>query len=140
MASYLSTSERETERIGTELAERLVAGDVVLLSGGLGAGKTALVRGIAAGLGCDPSDVSSPTFTLVQEYGGGRLPLCHVDLYRLDRLESEDLGLGELSEEGSVVAIEWPERLAHPIERAIRIMIDVGTDDRRAVTVIRPPG
>ena len=104
-------SQSETEAVGRELAARLTAGSVVLLYGELGAGKTALVRGLAEGLGVMPDDVSSPTFTLMQEYRGGRLPLIHVDLYRLDdRREVDDLGLEELGE-GAVLAIEWAEKL-----------------------------
>ena len=83
----------ETRAIAAALAPSLAPGAVVLLSGDLGAGKTAFVRGLAEGLGIDPDDVTSPTFTLVHEYRGGRLPLIHVDLYRLDRAELEDIGL-----------------------------------------------
>ena len=93
-------SEAETSAVGSDLARSLTAGSVLLLSGDLGAGKTAFVRGLAAGLGIDPDIVSSPTFTLIQEYRGGRLPLHHVDLYRLQSIEVDDLGLDELTLEG----------------------------------------
>ena len=121
-----SYSERETAAIGRELAGSLTAGDVVLLVGDLGAGKTALVRGLAEGLGVDPNEVSSPTFTLVQEYRGGRLPLYHVDLYRLKAIEVEDLGLDELTLEGGVTAIEWPDRLPRPLPGSATIRIEQG--------------
>ena len=101
---------------GRALAETLGAGSIVLLWGDLGAGKTAFVRGMASGLGINPAEVSSPTFTLVQEYRGGRLPLHHVDLYRLASIETDDLGLDELTLEGGVTAIEWPDRLPRPYE------------------------
>ncbi|OLD20360.1 MAG: tRNA (adenosine(37)-N6)-threonylcarbamoyltransferase complex ATPase subunit type 1 TsaE [Acidobacteria bacterium 13_1_40CM_3_65_5] len=104
-------SENETADVGCELAQTLTAGSVVLLFGDLGAGKTAFVRGLAEGLGVQPDEVSSPTFTLVQEYRGGRVPLFHVDLYRLnDAREIDDLGLDEIAADG-VMAIEWAEKL-----------------------------
>src|SRR6185436_13302103 len=107
-------SEVETAAVGRDLAATLSAGDVVLLFGDLGAGKTAFVRGLAEGLGVQRDDVSSPTFTLIHEYRGGRLPLLHVDLYRLnDAREIDDLGLDELGA-GGVLAIEWAEKLADP--------------------------
>ena len=105
----LTNSEHETEAAGARLAGSLRAGDVVLLYGDLGAGKTAFTRGLARGLGIDPADVSSPTFTLIQEYHG-RLTLYHVDLYRLDEREVDDLGLEELVLGDGVVVIEWAER------------------------------
>jgi tRNA threonylcarbamoyladenosine biosynthesis protein TsaE len=106
-----TTSESDTAAVGRELAATLAAGDVVLLYGDLGAGKTAFVKGLAEGLGIATDEVSSPTFTLVQEYRGGRLPLFHVDLYRLnDPRELDDLGLDEIAEDG-VLAIEWAEKL-----------------------------
>jgi tRNA threonylcarbamoyladenosine biosynthesis protein TsaE len=123
-------SEAETQAAGAALAARLRPGTWVLLFGDLGAGKTAFVRGMAAGLGVDPGDVSSPTFTLVQEYRG-RLPFYHVDLYRVEGLEVDDLGLEELGASGGVVAVEWAERIGRPVEDAIRVRIaDLGGDRR----------
>jgi tRNA threonylcarbamoyladenosine biosynthesis protein TsaE len=128
-------SEAETSAVGSELARSLDAGSVVLLIGELGAGKTAFVRGLAEGLGIDPELVSSPTFTLIQEYRGGRLPLHHVDLYRLRSIEVDDLGLDELMLGGGVAAIEWPDRLAREIPSAVRVRIDLGDGDARTVQI-----
>ena len=129
--SNVSTSEQETVEAGRALAATLRTGDVVLLSGDLGAGKTAFVRGLALGLGAAPDDVSSPTFTLVQEYRNGRLPLYHVDLYRLTPAETSDLGLDELMDEG-IMAIEWAERLpAPPAPPRIEVRIDWDPGGRR---------
>ena len=128
--TIVTHSEGETAALARDLASRLRAGDVLLLSGDLGAGKTAFVRGLADGLGIDPELVSSPTFTLIHEYRGPGLTLYHADLYRLDRAVPEDLGL-EDSRDG-VLAIEWPERLAHDLPGAMRVTIDlVGETDRR---------
>jgi tRNA threonylcarbamoyladenosine biosynthesis protein TsaE len=126
-----SASEADTRDIARGLAAELVAGAVILLSGDLGAGKTAFVKGLAAGLALDADEVTSPTFTLVHEYRGGRLPLVHVDLYRLDRAELDEIGLDpDLAAEG-VVAVEWAERLSRPIAGAIRVkIVDTGDDDR----------
>lgn len=107
----------------------------MLLSGDLGAGKTAFARGLAAGLGVPPGEVSSPTFTIVQEYRGGRLPLFHVDLYRLsDPREIDDLGLEEIAADG-VLAIEWAEKLPRSIAGAIHVRIAQGDGDARAITI-----
>jgi tRNA threonylcarbamoyladenosine biosynthesis protein TsaE len=130
-------SESETVAAGRELGARLQPGDVVLLTGDLGAGKTAFVRGLAEGLGLDASEVTSPTFTLIHEYGGGRLPLHHVDLYRLKPIEVDDLGLDELTTEGGVTAIEWPDRLPRPFDEAIRIRIEHGHDNHRTIHIDR---
>jgi len=129
-------NEEETSAEGERLAARLTAGDVVLLRGELGAGKTALVRGIARGLGAPPDAVSSPTFTLVQEYRG-RVVLYHVDLYRLKPVEVADLGLDELMESGGVVAIEWAERWADAPEGAWVVQIDDQGEDRRRIAISR---
>jgi tRNA threonylcarbamoyladenosine biosynthesis protein TsaE len=121
----VTRSQEDTERLAETLASELRGGDVVLLSGPLGAGKTAFVRGLARGLGVDPDEVSSPTFTLVHEYRGGRLRLFHADLYRLGTAAAEDLGLDELGIRDGVLAIEWPDRLGHGFRDAIDVQIDV---------------
>jgi tRNA threonylcarbamoyladenosine biosynthesis protein TsaE len=109
---------------------------VLLLVGDLGAGKTALVRGLAEGLGIRPEEVSSPTFTLMQEYRGGRVPLIHVDLYRLnDAREIDELGLEELGA-SAVLAIEWAEKLPRPVEDAIEVRIEHGNGDERPLTIV----
>ena len=130
-------SENETAAAGHNLATRIQPGDVVLLTGDLGAGKTAFVRGLAEGLGIDASDVTSPTFTLIQEYSGGRMPLYHVDLYRLKPIEVDDLGLEELTSEGGVTAIEWPDRLPRPFQGAIQVRIEHGHDNQRTIHIDR---
>ena len=128
-------SEEETAGIGRELAATLSAGDVLLLFGDLGAGKTAFVRGLAEGIGVSRDEVSSPTFTLIQEYRGGRLPLFHVDLYRIeDPREFDELGLDEIAEDG-VLAIEWAERLPRPPQNAVRVSITHAGESERTVTV-----
>ena len=102
------------------------------LFGDLGAGKTAFVRGFVEGVGIDPDEVSSPTFTIVQAYGGGRVQ--HVDLYRLDPAETDDLGLEELPESGALVCIEWADRLPRPAPGAVSVRIlDRGGDSRELV-------
>jgi len=131
-------SESETAGIGREVATRLAAGDIILLYGDLGAGKTAFVRGLAEGLGVDRDEVSSPTFTIVQEYRGGRLTLFHVDLYRLnDPREIDDLGLDEIAA-GGVLAIEWADKMRRPAPGAILVTIAHGDSDSRTVTLTSP--
>jgi tRNA threonylcarbamoyladenosine biosynthesis protein TsaE len=128
-----TTSEEETAAAGRELAGELDVGAILLLEGDLGAGKTAFVRGMAEGLGIDPAEVTSPTFTLVQEYRGGRLPVFHVDLYRLTPREVDDLGLDELTLQRGITAIEWPDRLPRPLGAAVRVRIR--HDDERTRTI-----
>ena len=128
-------SEEETAGLGRELAATLSAGDVLLLFGDLGAGKTALVRGLAEGLGVSRDQVSSPTFTLIQEYRGGRLPLFHVDLYRIDDpREFDDFGLDEIAEAG-VLAIEWAEKMPMPPQGALRVSIEHAGDSERRIEI-----
>ncbi len=128
-------SEEETAAAGRELAANLSAGDVLLLNGDLGAGKTAFVRGVAEGLGASRDEVSSPTFTLIQEYRGGRLTLFHADLYRInDHREFDELGLDEIAVDG-VLAIEWAERLPSAPRNSVRISIEHGGDNERRITI-----
>lgn len=111
---------------------------MLLLAGDLGAGKTAFTRGLALGLGIDTDEVTSPTFTLVHEYRGGRLPLIHVDLYRLDRADLDEIGLDQDLADTGVVAVEWPERLSRPIKGAVKVTIADQGDDRRSIDISFP--
>jgi len=129
----VSNSAAETERTGQLLGERLRAGDVVLLTGELGAGKTTFVRGVAQGTGSN-APVASPTFQLVRIYPG-RLQIAHVDLYRVeDSAELRDLGLEELAEQGAVV-VEWGERL--DVDGAALIEFEHLGGDRRLIRTVR---
>ena len=135
MHTHITQSEAETGAVGRDLAATLRAGSIVLLFGDLGAGKTAFVRGLAGGLGVPPAEVSSPTFTLIQEYRGGRLTLFHVDLYRLkDPREVDELGLDEIAEDG-VLVVEWEEKLPRPRGGAIQVRIQHGDGDARTITL-----
>ena len=134
-----TASEEETMAAGSRLATRLTPGDVVLLYGDLGAGKTAFVRGMASAFGASPDDVSSPTFTLVQEYRGGRALLYHVDLYRLEPHEVDDLGLEEIAGEDGIVAVEWAERWRRRPHDAWEVQIDHAAGDRRSIEIVPPP-
>ena len=129
---YRSDSEQQTAAIASDLARGLRSGTVVLLFGELGAGKTAFVRGFVQGVGIDPDEVSSPTFTVIHEYGSGRV--YHVDLYRLEPDEVGELGLEELPEKGGLVCIEWADRIAHTVPGAISVEIsDMGENSRELV-------
>ena len=97
------------------------------------------MRGLAAGLGIDPDEVSSPTFTLVHEYRGGRLTLYHADLYRLEKTATDDLGLEETAVAEGVLAIEWPDRLTHALPGATTITIDIVDDTTRRIASRRQP-
>jgi tRNA threonylcarbamoyladenosine biosynthesis protein TsaE len=134
----LSESEAATEAAGEHLGASLAAGDVVLLYGDLGAGKTAFVRGLARGIGADPAEVSSPTFTIIQEYAG-RVTLYHVDLYRLEEHEVDDLGLDELVLGDGVVAIEWAERWRGRPDDVIEVRLEHAGEDTRRILVSRQP-
>jgi tRNA threonylcarbamoyl adenosine modification protein YjeE len=133
MTEHYTHSEGETAAVGRDLARKLRAGMVVLLNGPLGAGKTAFARGIAEGLGADGDDVSSPTFTIVQEYRG-RVPLQHVDLYRLTPSEVDDLALEDLME-GSVLAVEWPDRWRSAPDEAIVVTLEPAGETRRRINI-----
>lgn len=134
-------SAEETERLGQRLGNALQAGDAVALFGTLGAGKTTLTRGILTGLGHE-GDVASPTFPIVLGYDppGVRLPLSHVDLYRIeDPSEIEELALDEALEEGAII-VEWPERMGSALwPHALQLRLEVIGEGERALTAIVPP-
>jgi tRNA threonylcarbamoyladenosine biosynthesis protein TsaE len=136
MEALTSNSAAETEALGARIAERLGPGDVVVLSGEVGAGKTTLIRGACRALGVT-EPVTSPTFTIGQRYGGGSLPVAHLDLYRLRTLEGEDPALLDdyLGADG-VAFIEWPaaggERLGRP---ALEVRLAHAGEERRRIEV-----
>jgi|SRR5689334_1471575 tRNA threonylcarbamoyladenosine biosynthesis protein TsaE len=133
---FETRSERETFAVAENLAATLDSGSCVLLFGDLGAGKTAFVRGLAAGLGAKADEVSSPTFVIMQHYRG-RLSLTHVDLYRLESpAEVADLGLEEIAADG-VLAVEWAERMPAEPPRAVHVRIQDGGGDLRTITIDR---
>ncbi len=132
--TFDTSGEDETVAQGARFGAELRPGDVVLLHGDLGAGKTAFVRGMARALGVPPADVTSPTFTLIQEYPSSRGTLYHVDLYRLNPDEVDDLGLDEWVESG-IVAVEWPDRWRHPPADAREIRIEHRGETSRRITV-----
>ena len=135
MRQFQTHSEEETIQLGREIAARLPKRAVVLLIGNLGAGKTTLAKGIVSGLGAaEPDDVTSPTFTLIHEYGAC---VYHVDLYRLERPEEvARLGLEEIFDRDAVVLIEWGERFPQlmPADR-IEIRLDAGSAEERRIEV-----
>ena len=137
-----SQSENETEEIGRCLAETLSAGTVVAFTGDLGAGKTAFVRGIAQGLGV-PVRVTSPTFTIVNEYEGGRLPLFHFDMYRLGSAdELFDIGWEDFLRRGGICAVEWSENVRTALDSDC-IWVDIRrgeSDNQRVITIDRGDG
>lgn len=131
-----SGSAEETEALGARIAERLAPGDVVLLSGDLGSGKTTLIRGACRALGIT-EPVTSPTFTIGQRYGGGRIPVSHLDLYRLETLEDEDPALlDDYLRPDGVAFVEWPgageSRLGRP---ALELRLAHVDEERRRIVV-----
>ena len=131
--TVLCRSEDETRAFGARLARVLEAGDLIGLRGDLGAGKTCLVRGLAEGLGIPPGRVRSPTFTLIGEYSGGRLPLYHLDLYRLEPTDVDGLALREYLDGDGVCVVEWFERLHDDSARLEVHLTFVGPSERRLV-------
>jgi len=135
-ATISTASEAETLEAGARLAAGLKPGDSVLLQGGLGAGKTVFVRGAARALGVDPGEVRSPTFTLVNIYPG-RVPVYHVDLYRIEKPEDlTELGLEEILGTDGVAMVEWSERLGrYTPAAAVRVLIQDRGGDHREILV-----
>ncbi len=137
-----SSSEEETFRVGAELGRRLMGGEVLLLHGPLGAGKTVFVKGVAFALGIETDEVTSPSFTLVNRYDDGRLTLYHVDLYRLDEGAgaAHAVDLDELlADERAVLAIEWAERMGrYPLPSPVwHVRIEGDGEERRRISVAK---
>lgn len=134
---FITHSPEETRALGGRLADALRGGEVVAFTGDLGAGKTAFVSGMARALGVEER-VTSPTFTIVNEYEGGRLPLFHFDMYRLGSAdELFHIGWEDYLARGGICAVEWSENVAEAIEEdAIRVSITRGEDENSRVIVI----
>ena len=132
---FLTNSPVETEAIGEKLAAILAPGTVIAYRGDLGAGKTAFTRGLARGLGCKDL-VTSPTYTIVNEYLGGRIPLFHFDMYRLGSSDDLwDIGWEDYLERGGICAVEWSENVDDAMENAITITIEKTGEESRCITI-----
>jgi len=139
--TYITRGAGQTEALGRALGRILMPGTVIAYTGDLGAGKTAFTRGLAAGLNI-PERVTSPTFTIVNEYEGGRLPLFHFDMYRLGSAdELFDIGWEDYLARGGVCAVEWSENVEDALE-SDTIRIDIrrgGSDEERSITITNAP-
>jgi tRNA threonylcarbamoyladenosine biosynthesis protein TsaE len=138
-AAWETHNPRETFALGAQVGSQLRGGEILLLDGPLGAGKTVFVKGLASALGIDPEEVTSPSFTLVNPYAA-RLPLFHIDLYRLDKgvAAAHAVDLDELlTDEGAVIVIEWAERLGnYPLTGSVwRVEISGDGDEPRRISI-----
>ena len=132
---YITTSPEETEALGAALGRIVPAGTVLAYRGDLGAGKTAFTRGLARGLGCGET-VTSPTYTIVNEYLGGRLPLFHFDMYRLSSADDLfDIGWEDYLDRGGVCAVEWSENVAEAMAGAVTVAIEKLGENTRRITI-----
>lgn len=132
---YISHSPEETEQIASALAETLLPGTVIAYEGDLGAGKTAFTRGLAKGLGVTDI-VTSPTYTIVNEYLTGKMPLFHFDMYRLASSDDLwDIGWEDYLDRGGICAVEWSENVADAMENALRVRIEKLDENTRKITV-----
>ena len=141
MMQITTHSADETQALGQKLASRLAPGDVIAYFGDLGAGKTAFTRGLAQGLGIT-GPVTSPTYTIVNEYLSGRIPLFHFDMYRLSSSdELFDIGWEDYLSRGGVCAVEWSENVKDALQDAIRVTIEKDADepDTRHITITGGP-
>ena len=131
----LTNSPAETEAVGAALGKILPAGTVLAYRGDLGAGKTAFTRGLARGLGCTDI-VTSPTYTIVNEYLNGRLPLFHFDMYRLASSDDLwDIGWEDYLERGGICAVEWSENVEDALEDAVTVTIEKLGEESRRITI-----
>ena len=132
---FITNSPEETEVLGEKLAKILTPGTILAYRGDLGAGKTAFTRGLARGLGCR-EQVTSPTYTIVNEYLGGRLPLFHFDMYRLRCADDLfDIGWDDYLERGGICAVEWSENVWDAMEDPITITIEKLGENNRRITM-----
>ena len=132
---FITNSPLETEKVGEALGKSLQPGTILAYEGDLGAGKTAFTRGLARGLGC-AEQVTSPTYTIVNEYGSGRMPLFHFDMYRLSCADDLwDIGWDDYLERGGVCAVEWSENVRDAMEDAITVCIQKLGEDTRKITI-----
>ena len=132
---FYTNTPAETEILGEKLAKVLTPGTVIAYCGDLGAGKTAFTRGLARGLGCKDG-VTSPTYTIVNEYLSGRMPLFHFDMYRLHSSDDLwDIGWEDYLERGGVCAVEWSENVTDAMENAIWVKIEKTGDESRRITI-----
>ena len=132
---YITNAPEETEAIGSALGKIIAPGTVIAYRGDLGAGKTAFTRGLAKGLGCREI-VTSPTYTIVNEYLGGRIPLFHFDMYRLASADDLfDIGWEDYLDRGGVCAVEWSENVDDAMEDAVYITIEKLGEDSRRITI-----
>lgn len=132
---FITHSPEETEKIGEALAKSLQPGTILAYRGDLGAGKTAFTRGLARGLGCKET-VTSPTYTIVNEYLGGRLPLFHFDMYRLASSDDLwDIGWEDYLEREGVCAVEWSENVQDAMENAVTVTIEKLGENTRRITI-----
>ena len=132
---FITNSPLETEKVGEALGKSLQPGTILAYEGDLGAGKTAFTRGLARGLGC-AEQVTSPTYTIVNEYLSGRMPLFHFDMYRLSCADDLwDIGWDDYLERGGVCAVEWSENVRDAMEDAITVCIQKLGEDTRKITI-----
>lgn len=136
MAEYITNSPTETEQVALLLAEKLVGGEIIAFKGGMGMGKTCFTRGLASGLGFNGS-VTSPTFALVNEYVGGRLPLYHFDMYRIETWEDlYSSGYFDYLDMGGVIAAEWSENIETALEgKVITVKLEKIGDTSRKIII-----
>ena len=134
---FITHSPEETEALGERLGKILTPGTILAYRGDLGAGKTAFTRGLARGLGCT-EQVTSPTYTIVNEYLGGRLPLFHFDMYRLRSSDDLfDIGWDDYLERNGICAVEWSENVADAMEDPVTVTIEKTGENSRRITVER---
>lgn len=136
MEKYITSSPEETEKLGCKLGKKLCGGEVIAYRGGLGMGKTCFTRGLATGLGYT-GEVTSPTFALINEYSGGRIPLYHFDMYRISGWEDlYSTGFFDYQEMGGVIAAEWSENIENALpENTITVSFKALGDERREIII-----